>query len=103
METWAEIKKRHDQEKIDLVMSFSGLSMAEVERRLGMTQNTLYVFLADRGLEWPSKGVGKVGAKEERRRLSMLEAGMSINYIAKTFGISERAIKNWFRRRGLVV
>lgn len=92
---------RHENEKVDRVLSLGHLSMAEAERRLGMTPNYISSFLGYRGLRWPTSGGLRTPAEEEARRVLMHSNGMSFKDISKVIGVSPEAVRIWFKKRGI--
>ena len=51
-ETWAEMTKRHEIERLSLVRDHMHLSVLRASKNLGISSSSLWSFLSYRGLSW---------------------------------------------------
>lgn len=95
-ETWHEIKKRHEKEKIDLLLKHGDMSQAQAAALLGMDQNTLSVYLSARGISWPRKTNHRLTVEQYKERKTLAEMGFPIGYIAKKLNMRKNSLYQWY-------
>lgn len=61
METWDQMKRRHIQERIDLLERCASMRMTQTQaaRCLGMRLQTINEYIRKYGIFWPVKAQGK--------------------------------------------
>ena len=78
METWAEINRRHRQEKADALSNLADTyTQTEAAKMMGMERSQLNNYVMRYGIEWPTKSQG-CGEEVDRRRAELQAAGSLI-------------------------
>lgn len=100
-EDWPALRARQERERFELIMSKSHLTLPKAASVLGMSKQSLWKYLNDRGVSWPKETFDKTADGSADKRMRLYELGMNSREIAQAVDVTRKAVWIWFQRRGI--
>lgn len=106
LETWPEILRRHEEEKMELLAEHFHLPISQAAELLKVSPKSLYAYMTHRGMKWPTSGrIGGAMIAEDARkiRVKLAERGASQEEIESRTGITMGSFRQWCHSNGVEI